>query len=273
MITRSPYYNIAHRGARSLAPENTMAAFIKAWQVGAHGIETDVSVSSDGVLILFHDKTFKRTTDIKKVYPERQDDALHTFSWAEIEKLDAGSWFVETDPFDTITQGEVAVDELNGFIAARVPTLEELLIFVKEKAMFVNIEIKPLPRLNSSFPIVENVLALLDKHQLDTHLFSISSYYHPFLTQIQSLNPAVEVNALIGEEENGVQEWGNYEFRIYNANVDRIDVIQLEEAQKRKCRINLYTVNQLTDMQHYLTLGVDKIITDYPQLLSGYQQS
>lgn len=272
MITRSPYYNIAHRGARSLAPENTMPAFIKAWQVGAHGIETDVSVSNDGMLFLFHDKTFKRTTNIQEVYPERQDDGLHTFTWAEIEKFDAGSWFIETDPFGTITQGEVTKEELNGFTPARVPTLEELLVFIKEKSLFVNIEIKPLPRLHSSFPIVEKVLALLDKHQLDTHLFSISSYYHPFLSQIQSLNPDVEVNALIGEEENGVQEWGKYEFRIYNANVDKIDVHQLEEAQKRECRVNLYTVNRLPEMQRYLTLGVEKIITDFPQLLSGYRQ-
>ncbi len=273
MKNETSYYNIAHRGARSLAPENTMPAFIKAWQVGAHGIETDVSVSADGVLILFHDETFKRTTDVKKVYPKRKNDQLHSFTWQEIQGLDAGSWFYETDPFGTIAQGVVAAEEITAYTPTRVPRLDELLAFAKEKSMFVNIEIKPLPQDNTSFPVVERVAESIEQAKLDPDVYSISSFHHPFLLEAREYLPEAELNALIGGEITKPHDWGNYEFAIYNANVNKIDVIQLEKALKHGCRVNLYTVNRLAEMQRYLALGVDKIITDFPQLLSGYKQS
>lgn len=270
MKNQTSYFNIAHRGARSLAPENTMPAFVKAWQVGAHGIETDVSVTADGVLILYHDETFKRTTDVNKVYPKRKNDQLHSFTWTEIQSLDAGSWFCETDPFGTIAQGVVLDEELTAYTLTRVPRLDELLTFVKEKSMFVNIEIKPLPENNSFFPVVEKVAESIEQAKLDPYLYSISSFHHPFLLEASKLLPEAELNALIGGEITKPNDWGNYEFAIYNANVDKIDVMQLEKALKQGCRVNLYTVNRLAEMQRYLALGVDKIITDFPQLLSGY---
>ncbi len=270
MKKKSPHFNIAHRGARSLAPENTMSAFVKAWEVGAHGIETDVSVSGDGVLILFHDDTFLRTTDINEIFPERKNNELHSFSCSEIERLDAGSWFIATDPFGTIKDGTIKEKELAGFTQSKVPTLEELLVFVKEKSMFINIEIKPLPSGNSSFPIVERVAATIGQVQLDPQLYSISSFYHPFLQQVAEYLPEAEINALIGGVIRKPHDWGNYEFEIYNANVDKIDALQLEKAKKKGCKVNLYTVNRYVEMQRYLSLGIGKIITDYPQLLSGY---
>lgn len=270
MITQSmtrKRYNIAHRGARSLAPENTMAAFYKAWQIGAHGVETDVSVTSDGQLILFHDNTLRRTTDITDTMPERRDEPLHTFSWKEIKKLDAGSWFIETDPFGTIKNGTITSQQQKCMVNVSVPLLEELLSFVKEKEWFVNIEIKPLPSAMSFFPVTENVLQLIEKLQLEPEHFSISSFHHPFLRRVMQLRPDIEVNALIGDEESPRQDWGDFEFSVYNANVERIDARQIEKAHEHGCRINLYTVNRLEDMLHFLNSGVEKIITDFPQLL------
>ncbi|HFD40915.1 MAG TPA: glycerophosphodiester phosphodiesterase, partial [Anaerolineae bacterium] len=90
--------NIAHRGARSLAPENTLVAARKALAVGADLWETDVAVTADGELILFHDDSLVRTTDAERRFPDRAPWTFTTFSLAEIRSLDAGSWFVETDP-------------------------------------------------------------------------------------------------------------------------------------------------------------------------------
>lgn len=269
MPTSNHLFNIGHRGARSLAPENTMLAFIKAWQTGAHGVETDVSVTSDGQLILFHDTTFIRTTNIADILPERKKKSIHTFSWQEIQAFDAGSWFYETDPFGTIKSGIVSPDEQTLTSKVSVPLLKELLLFVKERSWFVNIEIKTLPKSNSSFPVVERVLSLLDDVQLDTSFFSISSFHHPFLKKVLELRPEIEVNALIGENILLPQSWGKYEFSIYNANVDGIDLEQIRTAQKHGCRVNLYTVNDAAAMTHFLKAGVEKIITDFPQILAG----
>jgi glycerophosphoryl diester phosphodiesterase len=262
-------YNIAHRGARSLAPENTMEAFIKARQVGAHGIETDVSVSADGQLLLFHDATLKRTSNVAQLFPSRKDDKLATFDWLELEQLDVGSWFVDTDPFKTIASGQINQDELHQMRGLRIPLLPELLTFIQEKSWFVNIEIKPLPPVMADFPVVETMLELIEEIGLLPNHFSISSFHHPFLQKVQQLRPEIEVNALIGGDAFKTQNWGSYEFAVYNSNVRLTDSKQIQAARHHGCRVNLYTVNDPEKMHYYLSLGVEKIITDYPQLLAG----
>ena len=261
-------YNIAHRGARSLAPENTMPAFIKAWESGAHGVETDVSVTSDGQLILVHDDTFVRTTNIGEIFPKRKNDPPHTFTWEEVQTLDAGSWFIEVDPFATIKSGEVNFEEQQAFINTSIPLLEELLLFVKEKSLFINIEIKRLPKAIATFPIVEKVLSLLDSVQLAPGMFSISSFNHLYLKKVEELCPDIEINALIGGYPFLTHNWGKYEFAVYNADANIIDSKQIQKALQHGCRVNLYIVNDTKDMVQFLKEGVDKIITDFPQLLA-----
>ncbi|MBM9606724.1 glycerophosphodiester phosphodiesterase [Desulfopila inferna] len=261
-------YNIAHRGARSLAPENTMSAFIKAWQMGAHGIETDVSVTSDGQLILFHDETFMRTTNIAEIFPKRKKEPLHSFTWEEVQTLDAGSWFIEDDPFASIKSGKVTLEEQQAMINASIPLLEELLLFVKEKSLFVIIEIKHLPEAIISFPIVEKVLTLVDSVQLPPNMFSISSFNHLYLKKVAALCPDIEVNALIGGYPLLIHNWGEFEFEVYIANANIIDSKQIEVALQHDCQVNLFTVNDPKDMVRFRKEGVGKIITDYPQLLA-----
>lgn len=269
-MKKPPYrYNIGHRGARSLAPENTMTAFIKAFAVGAHGVETDVSVSSDGNLVLFHDNTLVRTSNVIELFPDRKKQSITTFTWAELQTLDVGSWFVDTDPFGTIRQGMISPQECLEMRGLGIPLLAELLEFVQEKSWFVNIEIKTLPREKHNFPVVEELLALLERMKVDPQLFSISSFHHRYLYEVNALRPDLEINALLGDKVGRAQQWGDFTFDIYNANVRKTDAKQIQKARKHDCRVNLYTVNDLEEMRYFLSLGVEKIITDYPQLLSA----
>jgi glycerophosphoryl diester phosphodiesterase len=265
-------YNIAHRGARSLAPENTMPAFVKAWQTGAQGVETDISVTLDGKLILFHDDTFIRTTNISEIFPKRKKDPLHTFTWEEVQTLDAGSWFLEDDPFETIKSGEVSIEEQQAMTNTAVPQLEELLLFVKEKSLFINIEIKSLPNPIANFPIVEKILSLLDRVQLPAGMFSISSFNHDYLKTVERLRPDIEVNAIIGGYPFLTNDWGKFEFAVYTANAKLIDSKQIEKALQHGCQVNVYIVNDTKDMARFLNEGVGHIITDFPQILAqiGY---
>ena len=111
---------IAHRGASAHAPENTFAAFGLALRLGADGIEHDLQVTKDGVLVCLHDQTLDRTTDARRVFPsrasiERREPEVdgawfaHDFTSDEVAALDAGSWFGPA------------------FAGARVPTFDELL--------------------------------------------------------------------------------------------------------------------------------------------------
>jgi glycerophosphoryl diester phosphodiesterase len=82
---------IAHRGASYISPEETRPSYLMAALLGADFLEADIHRSKDGVLFAFHDLNFKRITDIKKVFPKRERDLPGSFTWEEIQKLDAGS--------------------------------------------------------------------------------------------------------------------------------------------------------------------------------------
>uniref|UniRef100_A0A4W5RLY9 Glycerophosphodiester phosphodiesterase domain containing 4 n=1 Tax=Hucho hucho TaxID=62062 RepID=A0A4W5RLY9_9TELE len=92
---------IGHRGAPMLAPENTLMSFAKAVEAGGQGLETDVTISYDGVPFLMHDHTLRRTTNVQEVFPNRTDAPAAMFTWGELETLNAGAWFLHRDPFGT----------------------------------------------------------------------------------------------------------------------------------------------------------------------------
>ncbi|XP_051956561.1 glycerophosphodiester phosphodiesterase domain-containing protein 5 isoform X2 [Xyrauchen texanus] len=92
---------IGHRGAPMLAPENTFMSFEKAVAAGADGLETDVTISYDGVPFLMHDKNLRRTTNVEDVFPNWTETSPAMFTWRELERLNAGSWIFSQDPFRT----------------------------------------------------------------------------------------------------------------------------------------------------------------------------
>ncbi|XP_034082666.1 glycerophosphodiester phosphodiesterase domain-containing protein 5 isoform X4 [Gymnodraco acuticeps] len=93
---------IGRRGAPMLAPENTIVSFNRALQNGASSLEADVTISVDGVPFLMRDRTLRRTTDVGKVFPARQFEDASLFNWTEIHSLNAGQWFLKSDPYWTV---------------------------------------------------------------------------------------------------------------------------------------------------------------------------
>ncbi|HEX7556623.1 MAG TPA: glycerophosphodiester phosphodiesterase family protein, partial [Leptolinea sp.] len=122
MANRSPVLNIAHRGARSLAPENTLAAARKALEVGADLWECDVALTADGIPVILHDDNLRRTSNASSVYPNRKPWKLQTFTLEELKKLDFGSWFLTTDPFKQIKLGQILPAELQKFVGEPILT-------------------------------------------------------------------------------------------------------------------------------------------------------
>ncbi len=109
----------AHRGDRKRCPENTMAAFRAALDVGCDMIETDLHMTADGELILMHDRNAKRTTGV--------DRFVTDMTLAEVKALDAGALFSPD------------------FAGERVPTAEELMALIRDGEMMVNWELKDFP--------------------------------------------------------------------------------------------------------------------------------
>ncbi|GAA3068817.1 hypothetical protein GCM10020000_61570 [Streptomyces olivoverticillatus] len=115
---------IGHRGLPSEAPENTLASIDRASKKGVRWVENDVQRTKDGALIVMHDTTLERTTDAKQRYPRRAPWKVSDFTLAEIEKLDAGSWFDRR------------------FTGERVPTLDRYLRRVDHNRQKLLLEMK-----------------------------------------------------------------------------------------------------------------------------------
>ena len=131
----------AYRGMRTLAPENTLRAFALALEAGADFFRCDARTTADGQVVIIHDATLERTTNVRAAFPGR-DTRVAAFTMDELRRLDAGSWFVEEDPFGTIAAGEVTPSDAAACRGLPVPTLDEVLAFVKETGFRVNIEMQ-----------------------------------------------------------------------------------------------------------------------------------
>ena len=260
--------NIAHRGARSLAPENTLAAARKAREIGADLWETDVAVTADEALILLHDDSLARTTNAPALFPDRAPWALTAFTLDEIRSLDAGSWFVETDPFGQIAAGAVTPLEQASYRGERVPTLREALLFTQAANWRVDLELKYLPSQMENFPVVERVLALMDDIEIGAQHVVISSFNHAWLRQVQDIRPEIEVQALIGYYENQPLNWGDLEFRTYNARHTQVDADRIRILREKGIAVNLWTLDNEEDMRRFIAAGAAGLINDYPRRLA-----
>ncbi|MGM0438588.1 MAG: glycerophosphodiester phosphodiesterase family protein [Bacillota bacterium] len=89
---------IAHRGASIIAPESTAPAYIKARDDGADYLEADLQRTKDGKIVVFHDQTLQRTSNVEEVFPDRKNDGIGSFTYDELKKLDFGSWFNDAYP-------------------------------------------------------------------------------------------------------------------------------------------------------------------------------
>ena len=133
---------IAHRGASMLAPENTLAAAELSYENEALGFESDLLISLDGVPFLMHDETLARTTNIAEVFPDRVDEPASNFTMAELKQLNAGLWFIQSDPYDTISDGYVSQAQLAVNQAQTIPTLAEALTYLEGNGMVVMFDMR-----------------------------------------------------------------------------------------------------------------------------------
>jgi len=232
--------NIAHRGASSLAPENTFAAFDKAIETGADGIEFDVQLSKDNVPVIIHDQILERTTTGR--------GRVKDFTLAELKKYDAGSWFEPQ------------------FKDQNIPALEDLLNRYKESGLLFNIELK---NEATGYPgIEESVLQCISNFKLEDRVI-ISSFNHESLALCRKLNPNVRTGMLylknIKTPWHIARSLGCYSVHplFYYLKFDEI----MAGFKEHNLPLYPWTVNYPKQMKAFAAAGIEGIITDYPQKL------
>ncbi len=271
---------IGHRGAASIAPENTLAAFRAAHKAGADMFELDVHLSADDILVVIHDDTLERTTDIEKYYSLwglSGKVRVSSLTLAQLKQLDAGSWFVERDPFGTIRSGTVSGNGAEAFRGEPIPTLEETLRFVDETGFAVNVEIKQVPCFYEG--IAERTVALI-AGMARRDLVLVSSFDHEICRRVKELAPDIEVAPLCGDRiaAPGVYVADLVGGKIYHPSKTAlgcsdgrpiaglpVNAGDIEAAHCRGVSVNVWTVNDRPTVERLILAGVDGIITDYPQ--------
>jgi glycerophosphoryl diester phosphodiesterase len=256
---------IAHRGARSLAPENTLAAARKAHAVGADLWETDVAVTADDRLVLMHDDSMLRTTNVADRFPDRVPAPFSTYTLAEIRSLDAGAWFERDDPFGQVAAGAVARGDLDAHVGELVPTLREAFLLTLELDWFLNLELKAQPKPKDTFDVVGAVLALADEVGIGPDHLLFSSARHEWLKALKRRRPEFEVQAILGLFPNDPIDFGDPFFDTFNPRITRISMEQIEAQLARGTRLNPYTVNDPETISRLAEMGITGLITDFPQ--------
>ena len=257
---------IAHRGARSLAPENTLAAARKAHALGADLWETDVAVSADDQLFLMHDDSMMRTTDVADRFPDRVPAPFSTYTLAEIRSLDAGASFERDDPFGQVAAGAVERSELDAFIGEKVPTLREAFELTLELDWFLNLELKAQPKPKDTFDVVGAVLALADEVRIGADHLLFSSARHAWLKTLKQRRPEFEVEAILGLFPEDPIDFSDPFFNTFNPRITRVTMDQLEEQLALGKRLNPYVVNEPDEIARLTEIGITGLITDFPQL-------
>jgi glycerophosphoryl diester phosphodiesterase len=256
---------IAHRGARSLAPENTLVAARKAHAVGADLWETDVAVTADDHLVLMHDDAMMRTTDVAERFPRRVPAPFSTYTLAEIRSLDAGSWFERDDPFGQVAANEVDAAELAGYAGEKVPTLREAFELTLELDWFVNLELKAQPEPKGAFDVVSAVLAIADDVGIGPDHLLFSSARHGWLRTLKQYRPEFDVQAILGLFPQDPIDFSDPFFDTFNPRITRVTIGQIETELARGIKLNPYTVNDPESVSDLAKIGITGLITDFPQ--------
>lgn len=228
---------MAHRGLSADAPENTLYAFSDAISVGADFIELDVQQTRDGVLVVMHDSNLKRTTGVNK--------DIWDVDYADIQNLDAGSWF---DP---------------AYANARIPTLEETLQFVDKRAK-LNIEIKPTK--HGSDTLEQDVAELITQYQY-TDACYVTSFSYGSLKKIKEANPEIRTGYLMS-----VAYGQFYSLKYADAfSLNKVFVTSqvVNAAHQQGKQIFAWTVNSMSEVRSLCNLHVDSIITDDPVMVQN----
>lgn len=232
---------IGHRGASAYAPENTIAAFDKAFSLGCRFIEFDVMCSADGEPFLIHDDTLKRTTngrgDVGKVEA------------AYLQGLDAGSWFSKQ------YKGE------------KIPHFKDALKWLSFSDVQANIEIKPYPGAVEQTAVA--VLSYIHRYWPQSKdLPLVSSFEWEALLLCRSIAPEMPLGLLLDEwDEQWLQKAKQIECYSVHFNRKVLTAERVKEVKEQGYIVCAYTVNRKRLANKLFSWGVDAVFSDYPDLL------
>jgi len=241
---------IAHRGGRSLGPENTLYTFKRAVELGTDVLEMDLQTTSDGALVILHDREVDRTTNGK--------GAVDSFTLSDLQKLDAGfRWPSDNSRSYPLRNKGVTI-----------PTLTE--VFTAFPDTRINIEIK-----SSQVNTIQDLCRTIRDNGMSEKVM-VACFDAGKLGEFRSVCPEVATSAAASEAAMFYWlQWAHLE-SAYSPSAQALQIPEaygdnriatrrfLDAAHARNLRVHVWTVNDIESMQRLIDLGVDGIMTDYP---------
>jgi glycerophosphoryl diester phosphodiesterase len=223
--------NIGHRGAKGHVAENTLAAFQKALDLGADGVELDVHVTTDGEAVVIHDETLDRTTNGRGL--------VDACSLAELKKL-------------KVENGHA------------IPTLSEVFDLIDRKCL-INVELKGK---ETELPVVNLIEKYVSEKNWQYTDFVVSSFDWNALQDAHHLHPKIPLGVLTVTDLDlaiGFAEFINaYSIHPYFHLLTKEKTMAM---QQKGFRVFPWTVNETEDLEKIKSFAVDGIITDFPDRL------
>jgi glycerophosphoryl diester phosphodiesterase len=234
---------IAHRGASAVAPQNTLAAFRRALELGADGVELDVHLAADGVPVVMHNFDVDETTDGTGRVTDK--------TLAELKELDAGSKFAPE------------------FAGERIPTLAEVFEALEGK-LLINVELKDVSP--AGVGLEEPVVQVVRQCGMEKNV--LFSSFNPFtLRRIRPFARGVPSGLLAAHDlptylrRAWFAPFTPHEARHPDA--EMTDARLVRWCHRRRLRVNVWTVDAPDEMRRLIALGVDGIITNKPDVLGA----
>lgn len=232
----------AHRGASGYCPENTLAAFKKAVEMNADGIELDVQLTSDGEMVICHDE--------------------------EVERTSNGKGWIKDMTFETVRSLDFSCGK-NEYRGAKIPTLREVFELIKPTKLLINVELKTGIVF---YPGIEKkVIELTEEYDfMDRVIFS--SFNHYTVKKIKELRPNAKCGFLYMDGTIDMPEYGKKHGvdalhpALYNLQFPGF----MEDCFRNNLEVNVWPVNEEEHIALCCEAGVNAIITDYPDKASAF---
>jgi glycerophosphoryl diester phosphodiesterase len=223
-----------HRGASEIAPENTLAAILKCVEFGADFSELDVQETKDGEVVLLHDDDLKRTTT--------DSGFIWDKNWADLQKVDAGSWKSPEYQSEPIPLLETVIDSVRGKLK-------------------LNIELK----INGhQEKLEERVVKIIEKNDFIKDCI-ITSFHREAIEKVKNLNPKIKVGLIFDkmpEYDVFLTDWD-----LVSVNHKLITKEFVQQAHQAGKAVHVWTVNEPELIKKMIECEVDCIITNSPEIL------
>lgn len=227
---------IGHRGSSKRAPENTISSILYAAEDKADYAELDVQETKDGVVVLMHDKDLKRVAKVEKNTSE--------ILYNDVKKIDLGSIYSKK------------------FKGERIPTLDEVMKASKGKIK-LDIEIK---NYQDDTELVKKVVQIIKENNSEDECL-VCSFDYLALVKVKKLGPKIRTGYItnLSKKDNLNLQYADY----YSICYPKVDKKLVEKLHRNNKKVHVWTVNNVEDAKRLIQMGVDDIITDYPNILAN----